>query len=304
MTCRLCPRKCGADREKTLGFCGMKNTITAARASLHFWEEPCISGTNGSGAVFFSGCVMKCVYCQNYGISAEKFGAEITTDRLSEIFLELQLKGAHNINLVNPTHFVPQIIKALKAAKQSGLKIPIVYNSGGYERVETLRALNGLVDIYLPDVKYYDSETAERLSSAPDYFNTAMNAVSEMVRQTGKPVFDGDILISGTVVRHLVLPSLYKDSIKVINAVAERFKDKILFSIMSQYTPFGLVKTDERFKTLNRRITTFEYQKALDAVIAAGLNGFMQEKSSAKEEYTPLFDLTGITDKVEGKTFL
>ncbi len=296
MTCRLCPRKCGADRENTLGFCGMKNTITAARAALHFWEEPCISGTNGSGAVFFSGCVMKCVYCQNYGISAENFGKEITSDRLSEIFLELQLKGAHNINLVNPTHFVPQIIKALKAAKQSGLKIPIVYNSGGYERVETLRALDGLVDIYLPDVKYFDSETAERLSNAPDYFNTAMNAVSEMVRQTGKPVFDGNILLRGTIVRHLVLPNLYKDSINVINAVAERFKDKILFSIMSQYTPFGLVKTDERFKTLNRRITTFEYQKALDAVIAAGLEGFMQEKSSAKEEYTPIFDLTGITD--------
>lgn len=292
----MCPRKCGADRENTLGFCGMKNTITAARAALHFWEEPCISGTNGSGAVFFSGCVMKCVYCQNYGISAENFGKEITSDRLSEIFLELQLKGAHNINLVNPTHFVPQIIKALKAAKQSGLKIPIVYNSGGYERVETLRALDGLVDIYLPDVKYFDSETAERLSNAPDYFNTAMNAVSEMVRQTGKPVFDGNILLRGTIVRHLVLPNLYKDSINVINAVAERFKDKILFSIMSQYTPFGLVKTDERFKTLNRRITTFEYQKALDAVIAAGLEGFMQEKSSAKEEYTPIFDLTGITD--------
>ncbi len=294
MTCRLCPRKCGADRENTLGFCGMKNTITAARADLHFWEEPCISGTNGSGAVFFSGCVMKCVYCQNYGISAENFGAEITTDRLSQIFLELQHKDAHNINLVNPTHFVPQIIKALKTAKQNGLNIPVVYNSGGYERVETLRALNGLVDIYLPDVKYHDSKTAEKLSNAPDYFNTAMNAVSEMLRQTGKPVFNGDILVKGTVVRHLVLPNLYKDSINVINAVAERFRGEILFSIMSQYTPFGLVKTDERFKALNRRITTFEYQKALNAVIEAGLDGYMQEKSSAKEEYTPVFDLTGV----------
>ncbi len=303
MKCYLCPRKCKANREDALGFCKMTNTVTAARADLHFWEEPCISGTNGSGAVFFSGCVMKCVYCQNYGISSENFGAEITTDRLSQIFLELQQKGAHNINLVNPTHFVPQMIKALKTAKQNGLKIPVVYNSGGYERVETLRALNGLVDIYLPDVKYFDDETALRLSNAPDYFNTAMNAISEMVRQTGKPVFDGDILIRGTVVRHLVLPGLYKDSLQVINAVAERFKGDILFSIMSQYTPFGLVKTDERFKMLNRRITTFEYQKALDAVIAAGLDGYMQEKSSAKEEYTPLFDLTGITDLVKGKFF-
>ncbi|MCH5209142.1 MAG: radical SAM protein [Oscillospiraceae bacterium] len=305
MTCRLCPRKCGADRVTTLGFCQMGEKITAARASLHFWEEPCISGISGkrgSGTVFFSGCVMKCVYCQNFEISAESFGEEITTDRLSEIFLKLQEQGALNINLVNPTHFVPQMIRSLKAAKAHGLKIPVVYNSGGYERVETLKALNGLVDIYLPDVKYFDDELALRLSDAPDYFNTAINAVSEMVRQTGKPVFEetdgeGKILLKGTIVRHLVLPDCYKDSINVINRVAERFRGEILFSLMSQYTPFGLVKTDENYKKMNRRITTFEYQKALDAVIDAGLEGYAQEKSSAREEYTPSFDLTGINQR-------
>lgn len=299
MICCLCPRKCGVDRANALGFCKMGERITAARAMLHFWEEPCISGKGGSGAVFFSGCVMKCVYCQNFEISEENFGEEITNERLSDIFLELQEQGALNINLVNPTHFVPQIIKSLEQAKTRGLNIPVVYNSGGYERVETLRALSGLVDIYIPDVKYFDDEIAVKLSSAPNYFSTAMNAIAEMLRQTGKPVFDeqGEILLRGTVVRHLVLPNCYKDSINVINRVAERFKGEILFSLMSQYTPFGLVKTDERYKKFNRRITTFEYQKVLDAVIDAGLEGYMQEKSSAKEEYTPSFDLTGITEK-------
>ena len=299
MLCRLCPRKCGADRVNNLGFCKMGDKITAARAALHFWEEPCISGKSGSGTVFFSGCVLKCVFCQNYDISAENFGMEITNERLADIFLELQNQGALNINLVNPTHFVPQIIKALKIAKARGLKLPIVYNSGGYERVETLKALDGLVDIYLPDVKYYDNGLAEKLSGAPDYFETAMNAVAEMVRQTGKPVLtekdgEGEIILRGTIVRHLVLPNCYKDSINVINRVAERFRGEILFSLMSQYTPFGLVKTDESYKKLNRRITTFEYQKALDAVVDAELEGFAQQKSSAKEEYTPSFDLTGI----------
>ena len=280
----------------------MGEKITAARASLHLWEEPCISGKRGSGAVFFTGCVMKCVYCQNYGISAGNFGEEITSERLSEIFLELQRQGALNINLVNPTHFVPQMIRSLETAKTRGLNIPVVYNSGGYERVETLKALNGLVDIYLPDVKYFDDELAIRLSNAPNYFNTAMNAVGEMVKQTGKPVFketdgEGKILLKGTIVRHLVLPYCYKDSINVIKHVAERFRGEILFSLMSQYTPFGLVKTDERYKKLNRRLTTFEYQKALDAVIDAGLEGYAQEKSSAKEEYTPSFDLTGINQR-------
>lgn len=295
MKCTLCPRMCGADRDKTTGFCGMGSTLRAARASLHHWEEPCISGAAGSGAVFFSGCVMRCVFCQNYDISALRGGADITEERLAEIFLELQSQGALNINLVNPTHYVPQIISSLNIARENGLNIPIVYNSGGYERVETLRMLEGYIDIYLPDIKYYDDGAAVRLSSAPHYFDTAMAAVEEMVRQTGVPQLDEDgIMCRGTVVRHLVLPNMYRDSVEIIRRVGERFGGRILFSLMSQYTPFGRVKTDDEFAKMRRRITTFEYRKALDAVIAAGLDGYMQEKSSAREEYTPEFDLTGI----------
>lgn len=294
--CELCPRRCRAERSKGGGFCGMGERVVAARAGLHMWEEPCISGKSGSGAVFFSGCVMRCKFCQNNEISREKKGKEISEERLCEIFLELEEHGALNINLVNPTHFVPQIIRSLERAKKQGLRVPVVYNSGGYERVETLKTLEGLVDIYLPDVKYFSDELAVRLSSAPRYFEIAMSAVSEMVRQTGKPVFDesGEILRKGTIVRHLVLPNCYKDSVEVIKRVGERFGGEILFSLMSQYTPFGEVKTNPDFAKMNRRITTFEYEKALDAVLEAGLQGFMQEKSSAKEEYTPSFDLTGI----------
>ena len=295
MKCELCPRKCKVDRSKDTGYCQMGEKITAARAALHYWEEPCISGDKGSGTVFFSGCVMRCVFCQNSKISRDKYGKEITEERLSEIFLELQSLGALNINLVNPTHFVTQIIKALENAKKNGLNIPIVYNSGGYERVETLKLLDGLIDVYLPDVKYFSDELAVRLSKANGYFDIAMNAVEEMVRQTGRPVFDENkIILRGTIVRHLVLPNCYKDSIEVIKRVGERFGDKILFSLMSQYTPFGEVKISPDYEKLNRRITTFEYKKALDAVIESNLRGFMQEKSSAKEEYTPSFDLKGL----------
>lgn len=289
MGCTLCPRMCGADRSKSAGFCGMEDKLRAARASLHHWEEPCISGTNGSGAVFFSGCVMRCIYCQNYQISAEGRGKDIDTSRLAEIFMELKRQGAHNISLVNPTHFVPQIIEALDMVGNE-LDIPVVYNTGGYERVETLRMLEGYVDIYLPDVKYY-SEEAAALSSAPNYFDTAMSAVEEMLRQTGKPVFEGELLKRGTVVRHLVLPYLYRDSVEIIKRLGERFGGEILFSLMSQYTPFYKAKEHPH---LNRRITTFEYSKALQAALEAGLEGFMQERSSAKEEYTPEFDLSGI----------
>lgn len=294
MECRLCPRECGVDRSQRLGYCGMSNRLTAAKAMLHRWEEPCISGKGGSGAVFFSGCVLKCAYCQNYEISAEKRGREITSERLAQIFLELQEQGAENVDLVNPTHFIPGIIAALERAKLKGLNIPIVYNSGGYEKVETLETLDGLIDVYLPDVKYFDDKLARRLSNAPNYFNTAMAAVGEMVRQTGKPVFKDGKLLRGTLVRHLVLPGCYRDSIEIVRRLGERFDKEILFSLMSQYTPFGQVKTDPDLVKMNRRITTFEYNKVLDAVIEAGLEGYMQERSSAKEEYTPEFDLSGI----------
>lgn len=295
MRCELCPRKCGVDRAVKTGFCGMGEEITAAKAMLHFWEEPCVSGTRGSGAVFFSGCVMRCAFCQNYSISSENAGRVISENRLAEIFLELQQKGAQNISLVNPTHFVPQILRALETAKRRGLSLPIVYNSGGYERVEMLQMLNGAIDVYLPDVKYFSDELAKTLSSAPGYFETAMSAVEEMIRQVGKPqINDRGEITRGVIVRHLVLPGHYKDSIEVIRRLGERFGGKILFSLMSQYTPFGRVKTDPELAKMNRRITTFEYRKALDAAIDAGLDGFMQEKSSAKEEYTPDFDFEGL----------
>lgn len=295
MVCRLCPRECGADRESTVGFCGMKSTVRVARAALHQWEEPCLSGTDcnigGSGTVFFSGCVMRCVFCQNHEISAGGKGRDISVERLAEIFLELQQKGAYNIDLVNPTHYVPQILRALDIAG-GRLSIPVVYNSGGYERVETLRAMDGHADIYLPDIKYYSDELARQLSSAENYFDTAMRAAEEMLRQVGRPVFgSGGLLKKGVIIRHLVLPGHYRDSVEVIRRVGERFGKDVLFSLMSQYTPFYKAKD---IHGLDRRITTFEYRKALDAVYAAGLEGYMQERSSAKEEYTPDFDMTGI----------
>lgn len=295
MKCELCPRSCGVDRTEARGYCGMGEQPCAAKAMLHLWEEPCISGTRGSGAVFFSGCVLGCAYCQNYDISAERRGRELTEERLARIFLGLQSQGAHNIDLVNPTHFVPAVKRALLLARERGLTLPIVYNSGGYERAETLRTLDGLIDVYLPDVKYYDGALAKTLSDAPDYFDAAMSALAEMIRQTGKPRFSDDgMLLRGTLVRHLVLPGQYRDSVEVVKRVAERFGGEILFSLMSQYTPFGRVKTDTRFGRFNRRITTFEYRKVLDAVYAAGLEGYTQERSSAKEEYTPDFDFSGL----------
>lgn len=291
-SCRLCPRKCGADRTKGVGFCGGGLEIKAAKAYLHMWEEPCISGTNGSGTVFFSGCGLKCVFCQNYKISAENFGREISGERLGEIFLELQEKGAHNINLVSPTHYVPQIISVLDRVKPR-LKIPVVYNSGGYELTETLKMLEGYVDIYLPDLKYYDNALAAKYSSAPDYFERACAAVEEMLRQVGKVRFgENGLLEKGVVIRHLTLPNCRHDSVKVLETIAERFgTENILLSLMSQYTPF--YRSCE-FKELSRRISTFEYNFVADKAAEMGFKGYMQEKSSAKEEYTPEFDLVGI----------
>lgn len=290
--CRLCPRQCGADRKKQQGFCGGTDKIKAARAALHFWEEPCISGTNGSGTIFFSGCCLRCCFCQNYKISAENFGKEISVERLSRIFLELQQQGAHNINLVNPTHYVPWIIQALQKVKKQ-LTIPIVYNSGGYESVETLKMLEGYVDIYLPDLKYFSSELSYRYSKASDYFQVAATAIKEMVRQTGNPLFNADgLLQKGTILRHMVLPMGYKDSIKIIEWVASHFlPNQILISLMSQYTP---CYQTEKYSEINRRIFSYEYHKVLDCVQDYGFDGFMQEKSAAKVEYTPSFNLEGI----------
>ncbi|MBP1560958.1 MAG: radical SAM protein [Oscillospiraceae bacterium] len=290
--CELCPRQCGADRYSGTGFCGCGADVRAAKAYLHMWEEPCISGTRGSGTVFFSGCCLKCRFCQNYKISCEGFGKEISVTRLGEILLELQEKGAHNINLVSPTQFVSQIIEALDLCRGK-LVIPVVYNTGGYERAETLKMLDGYVDIYLPDFKYFDNELAKKYSSAENYFETVTAALKEMHRQVGRYVLDSDgIMQKGLVIRHLTLPTHRHDSVKVLEWIAENLpKDEVLVSLMSQYTPFY---RSLEFKELSRRISTFEYNFVLDKARELGLNGFMQEKSSAKEEYTPEFDLIGI----------
>lgn len=256
------------------------------------WEEPCISGTNGSGTVFFSGCSLKCCFCQNYRISAENFGREITVKRLSEIFLELQDKGAHNINLVSPTHYVPQIIAALDMCRDK-LHIPVAYNCGGYEKAETIEMLRGYVDIFMPDMKYYSSELSEKYSAAPDYFEYASKAIAKMIEIAGEPVFDENgIMQRGVIIRHMVLPTHRRDSEEVLKKLYKLYgKDSFMLSLMSQYTPF--YKSCEH-KEINRRISTYEYEKVSQLAQELGFNGFMQERSSAKEEYTPDFDLIGI----------
>lgn len=289
--CNLCPRQCGIDRNFFTGFCGGGSGIRAARAALHFWEEPCISGTRGSGTVFFSGCSLRCCFCQNASISMEHTGKDISISRLVEIFLELQAQGAHNINLVTGTHYLPWILSAIDMAKPR-LHIPIVYNSSGYETVEAIRKMNGYIDIYLPDFKYFDPETARRYAHAPDYPETAKAAIAEMIAQTGSPVLEDGILKKGCIVRHLVLPGHRHASISLLRYLASKFStDTFLLSLMAQYTP---PKQDTGFRELTRRITKMEYHSVLREAQTLGFHGFMQEISSAKEEYTPHFDLTGI----------
>ena len=290
MICDLCPRRCHAERTETRGggFCAMPAGVVAARAMLHHWEEPCLSGTRGAGCVFFTGCNLGCVYCQNGDISRERFGKPISPERLRQIFDELIARGAHCIDLVTPTHFTPWILEALDAP----LPVPVVWNSGGYERVETLRTLEGKVQIYLPDLKYADAALAGELSRAPDYFETATAAIDEMYRQTGPYRMGADgILHSGVVIRHMVLPGRLDNTRRVIDYVASRWREgEVLFSLMSQYTPqSGAVGTRAR------RVTGAEYRAAAAYLDACGIrDGFVQEKSSAREEYTPAFDLRGI----------
>ncbi|MGN0598435.1 MAG: radical SAM protein [Oscillospiraceae bacterium] len=290
--CELCPRRCGVDRTHGTGFCGEGAELRAAKAYLHKWEEPCLSGENGAGTIFFSGCSLKCVFCQNYKISSENCGKVITVQRLGEIFLELQEKGAQNIELVSPTHFVPQIISALDLVK-GRLNVPIVYNTGGYERVETLKMLDGYVDIFLPDFKYHNNEIAWKYSGAGDYFEVVCAAIDEMLRQVGAAEFDENGMMKrGVIIRHLTLPNHRHDSIAVLEEIASRWgTENILLSLMSQYTPFF---RSSEFPEISRRISTFEYNSVLKRAEELGFKGFMQERSSAKEEYTPDFDLQGI----------
>ena len=297
MKCDLCPRKCLVDRKKgEKGICGQTENLKVARAALHFWEEPCISGDAGSGAVFFSGCPLHCVFCQNENIANGTVGKEISVERLAEIFLELQEKGANNINLVTPGHFVPQITKALDLAKQEGLKLPIVYNTSSYETVDTIKRLEGYVDIYLPDFKYMSPVLSKKYSHAPDYAEVAKAAIAEMVRQTGKAVFvNGDednLILRGTIVRHLTLPGCMEDSMQILKYLHETYGDTIYISIMNQFTPLSNL---EKYPELNCRITDEEYETLVDYAIDIGIeNGFIQEGDTAEESFIPAFDCEGV----------
>lgn len=292
-TCNLCPRKCNIKREALTdigkGFCNMGENPVIARASLHFWEEPPISGSRGSGTVFFSGCNLKCAFCQNEEISRGCFGKEISVKRLREIYFELIEQGAHNINLVTGTHFINAIAESLKEP----LPVPVVYNCGGYETTNSLKLLENKVQIYLPDLKYSDDELALKYSEAPDYFETATNAIKEMYRQVRKCEFNEDgIMTKGVIIRHLILPNHLENTKKVIDWVKENFNNgEVLFSLMSQFTPNKTCK----FPELTRRLTQEEYDEIEEYLFNSGIeDGFMQELSSAKEEYIPPFNLEGV----------
>lgn len=301
--CALCPRACRVDRTAgQKGRCHVDAQIRVARAALHMWEEPCLSGRSGSGAVFFSGCALGCIFCQNREIASGKAGLVISEARLSEIFLELQEKGANNINLVTAGHYVPQVIRALACAKSQGLRIPIVYNSSGYEKAETLRQLEGLIDIYLPDLKYLTPELAAAYSHAPDYPQYAMEAISEMVRQQPQAEFMPEdrteaspIMRRGVIVRHLLLPGHVREAKKVVGYLHETYGDQIYISMMNQYTPMSEKFADPN---LNRRVTKREYERLLDYAAEIGVeNGFYQEGATADESFIPEFDYEGVRKK-------
>ena len=292
-SCTLCPRNCHVDRTANqTGFCGMGESIQVARASLHMWEEPCISGTNGSGTVFFTGCNLKCVFCQNHSIAIGQKGKAVTPSRLADLFLMLQDKGAHNINLVTPSHYIPGIAQALTLAKEKNMTLPIVYNTSGYDSVQSLTMLDGLVDIYLPDFKYVSGTLSQRYSHAPDYFEVASKSLAEMYRQVSDPVFEDDLIQKGIIVRHLVLPGCTADSKEVIRYLYETYGDRIFISIMNQYTPVPHVAS---YPELNRKITDAEYDEVVDYAIDLGVEqGFIQEGDTASESFIPDFDFTGL----------
>lgn len=282
--CYLCPRMCGVDRSVARGFCGMGEAPVIARAALHRWEEPCISGTRGSGTVFFSGCTLRCIFCQNHAISREGLGVEVSEDYLRAAFERLIGEGAHNINLVTPTHFLPAILRAL----EQPLGVPVVMNTGGYERVETLRRLDGRMDVYLPDLKYADDELGRRLSGAPDYFTHASRALIEMARQVGAPQYDAEgIMTRGMIVRHLVLPGHLGNTFRALRFIKSELPAGTPVSLMAQYTP--CVETP--YRALNRRLSRLEYDTVVNEMIRLGLSdGYVQELESADAEFIPPFE--------------
>lgn len=294
--CHLCPRACGIDRTRHRGLCGGGSLPRLARAALHFWEEPCISGEGenapGSGTVFFSGCTLRCCFCQNYEISEKNLGKEVSEERLGEIFLQLQQAGAANLNLVTGTHYIPSILRALSGVKDH-LTIPVAWNCGGYETIESIEALAGSIQIFMPDVKYYDSTLAGRFSHAPDYFDRARPAIRRMIELVGPPVFDAHgLLQSGVILRHLVLPGHRDDSLRLLDWIASELpRDGFLLSLMSQYTPYRPLPYPE----LNRKLSSFEYNIVVNRALDLGLtHTYTQQRTAAKEEYTPPFDFTGI----------
>jgi len=286
--CRLCPRECGADRTVGVGSCGAGDKIRIARASPHMWEEPCISGTRGSGTVFFSGCSLGCVFCQNRRISAENYGAAVDEARFERICFELKERGVHNISLVSADHYIPLIIPVLRRIKEK-LSLPVVFNCSGYESEGQLEMLSGIVDIYLPDLKFFSPEVSAKYASCPDYFKVASRALDIMVSQQPRPVIGDGIMRRGVIVRHLILPGCRKDSLEIIGYLKKRFSpDKILISLMSQYTPNGAEGAP------SRRITSFEYSSVCRALEESGFSGYYQDRTSASSVYTPDFDLTGV----------
>lgn len=293
-SCRLCPRNCSINRlNGEMGFCRAGKEVLCARASLHLWEEPCISGKNGSGTVFFTGCNLRCVFCQNHEISQESTGKPVSIDRLADIFLEQQERGAHNINLVTPTHYVPQIIEALVIAKSKGLSIPILYNTNSYENVETIKALKGYIDVFLPDLKYFNDKYAVKYSAAPDYFYHASRAIGEMVKQAGNPEFDEDGMIKkGVIIRHLMLPGLLFDSKKIIDYIYSTYGNSVYLSLMNQYTP---MHNAAAFPEINKTLNPKHYDSMIDYALSIGIeNGFIQESGTSNKSYVPEFDMRGI----------
>lgn len=288
--CELCPRNCGVDRTTTLGVCQVSSKVKVARAALHFWEEPCISGNNGSGAVFFSGCSLHCVFCQNEKISHGQVGKEVSVEELADIYLDLQSQGANNINLVTGTHYIPQIVESVAMARDKGLNIPIIYNTSGYETVESLKLLEGIVNAYLPDFKYMDSGLALKYSHAKDYPNVVKKAIAEMVRQCGMPQFDKNGYIkSGVIVRQLLLPGHVKDAKAIVKYLYETYGNNIYISLMSQYTPMPQIAA--KYPELNRRVTKREYDRLIDFAIDLGVEkAFIQDRAVAKESFIPEFN--------------
>ena len=291
--CNICPRRCDIDRTGHKGYCGETEEIRVARAALHQWEEPCISGTKGSGTVFFTGCNLRCVYCQNKVISDGKVGMAVSKERLAQLFINLKNQGAHNINMVTPTHFTSQIIEAIKLSRSKGMDLPIVWNTSGYETEETIDSLSGYVDVYLTDFKYMDSETAGKYSFCPDYPDVAKKALSKMVSQIGKVELDSNgIIKKGVVVRHLLLPGHVEESMKVLDYLHSEYGDGIYISIMSQFTPNGNL---DKYPEINRKVTKYEYDKLVEYADKIGIvNAYVQEGSAAKESFIPDFDYTGL----------